>query len=90
MAYANKVDRNQAEIVQGLRSCGVTVRTLNKEKSGIPDLLCGFRGHNWLLEVKTQSGSLTPDEIEFFRTWNGQTTACGFGRGAASDRRIGG
>jgi hypothetical protein len=44
--------------------------------SGCPDLLVGFRGKNFLLEVKDgnlppSKCRLTDDEEEFFRIWRG-------------------
>ena len=73
MRRAAKVDRNQAEIVAALRSAGVTVQPLHTVGDGCPDLLCGFRRHNFLLECKMPgTGKLTPDQIEWHGGWKGQ------------------
>jgi hypothetical protein len=72
MTYAHKIDTNQPGIVQALRKIGVSVETLARVGGGCPDLLCGYKGHNYLLEVKTDSGKLTPDQIKWDRTWNGR------------------
>lgn len=72
MAYANRVDSNQKTIVKNLLGIGASVQPLNRVKDGCPDILVGFRGENYLLEIKTDKGSLTDDEEEFFRRWRGQ------------------
>jgi len=38
---------------------------------GVPDLLVGFRGVNYLLEIKTTKGKLTPDQTEFTALYRG-------------------
>lgn len=73
---ANRVDANQAEIVAVLRDLGATVQPLNAVKSGCPDLLVGYRGANYLLEVKDGSKppshkKLTRDETKWIATWRG-------------------
>ena len=49
---AKKVDLNQMEIVATLRKIGATVQSLASVGNGCPDLLVGFRGINYLMEVK--------------------------------------
>lgn len=63
-------DGTQAAIVAGLRRLGASVEVLNG--AGLPDLLVGFRGRNYLMEVKTAGGHLTFDQFNFFKTWRGQ------------------
>jgi len=72
MRYNAKTDQNQAEIVAALRAVGATVHPIHRLGGGLPDLLVGYRGQNYLLEVKTATGHLTPDEAKFFQTWRGQ------------------
>jgi hypothetical protein len=72
-----KVDRNQSEIVQALRKIGATVQCLHTVGKGCPDLLVGFRGSNFVLEVKDWQQQparrrLTPDEAEWHAEWRGQ------------------
>ena len=75
---ANKVDGNQAAIVRSLRQIpGVSVATLNKEKDGLPDILVGVHGKNYLFEIKDpakrpSARKLTPAEFNFHSTWKGQ------------------
>lgn len=73
---ANRVDANQAEIVRALRACGASVQPLNAVKAGCPDLLCGYKGVNYLLECKDgtkpeSARQLTPHEDAWHRRWKG-------------------
>ena len=63
-------DLNQDSIVASLRGVGATVYVTNNP--ALPDLVVGYRGRNFLLEVKGDKGRLTPDQVEFFDTWRGQ------------------
>ncbi len=69
---AARVDANQAEIVRGLREFGVSVQSLAPMGDGVSDLLCGWHGANYLLEIKTAKGKLTADEAEWIDNWRGQ------------------
>ncbi len=69
-----KVDDNQRAIVAVLRAIGASVRPLHAVGQGVPDLLVGFRGVNYLLEVKAKRGKLTADQVVFFDEWRG--SAC--------------
>ena len=72
MRRAAKVDRNQAEIVKALRKVGVSVQHLHSLGRGCPDILCGYRGRNFLFELKAGKGKLTPDELTWATGWRGQ------------------
>jgi hypothetical protein len=77
MRRAAKVDRNQAEIVAALRSAGATVQPLHSVGQGCPDLLVGYRGRNWLIEVKDWQAQaadrkLNPRQVEWHGGWKGQ------------------
>lgn len=66
-----KRDSNEDSIVSQLqRLPGVSVAVISL--GGIPDLLVGYAGQNFLLEVKTDKGKLTPDQEIFFNHWHGQ------------------
>lgn len=70
-----KVDRNQAAIVEALRAAGATVICLHQVGKGCPDILCGYKGENFLLEVKDgerNRHNLTLDEQIFIESWDGQ------------------
>jgi len=73
MRYAAKRDTNEAEIVAVLEKIGATVERLND--AALPDLLVGFRGTNFLLEVKVpQTGRLTEVQKAWWQNvwWSGQ------------------
>ena len=72
--YAAKRDKNEQQIVDALRQVGATVTTISG--MGIGDLLVGFRGNNFLLEVKAKRGSLTTAQREFRERWQGQYAVC--------------
>lgn len=72
-----KTDANQAEIVAALRRVGASVQPLHAVGNGCPDLLVGFRGLNYLLEVKDgkkppSARGLTPDQEIWHLAWWGQ------------------
>jgi hypothetical protein len=74
--YAAKVDANQKEIVSIYRKAGATVQHLHAVGEGCPDLLVGYRGANYLVEVKDgakvpSARKLTPDQVVWHRDWRG-------------------
>jgi hypothetical protein len=77
MRRAARTDRNQQSIVMALRKIGATVEPIQRLGRGVPDLLCGYRGRNILLEVKDPQQpaakcGLTEDEREWHAMWRGQ------------------
>lgn len=76
MTYAtHKTDNNQAAIVSALRQSGASVCSLASVGSGCPDLLVGYCGINYLLEVKNLNGRglrFTPAELAFSDGWKGK------------------
>ncbi len=68
---AAKIDANQPEIVEALRSVGCTVQSLATIGKGCPDLLVAKDGKTWTIEVKGPKGTLTPDQVEWIKNWNG-------------------
>jgi hypothetical protein len=68
MRYAARVDANQQEIVKALRDAGAFVWII-----GLPvDLLVGFGGQTFLVEVKDGSKKrLTKLQEDFFASWCG-------------------
>lgn len=64
-------DSNHVAVVEALRGIGCMVQSLTAVKSGCPDLLVGYHGRLFLLEVK--DGALKPsarglNELE--RAWH--------------------
>jgi hypothetical protein len=77
MRRASKVDDNQAAVVAALRKIGCSVQSLAAVGSGCVDLLVGFAGDEWLIEVKDGSKppsarKLTPDEATWHSQWQGR------------------
>ncbi len=77
MVTRKRTDANHQEIVNALRRIGASVVDLSGVGDGCPDLLVGFRGKNYLMEVK--DGAKKPSErrlrktqVEFFQNWTGQ------------------
>ena len=72
-----RIDANQRMIVRALRDTGVSVQSLADLGRGVPDLLCGYKGRNVLMEVKDSSQPpsrrrLTEDEQNWHDKWRGQ------------------
>ena len=75
--YAARADANQPQIVDILRQVGATVQHLHMVGSGCPDIMVGFQGQNYLMEIKDGQKSpskrkLTDDEQEWHDIWRGQ------------------
>ena len=70
MRKAARVDANQKQVVSALRAAGAYVWII-----GLPvDLLVGYKGHSWLMEVKTDhKKKLTKLQEDFFAHWPGGT-----------------
>lgn len=82
---AAKVDENQRTIVRALEAFGASVQLLHAVGGGCPDLLVGYRGNNWLLEVKNpatrygqgKKGGATAEatkrsQLRWHLTWRGR------------------
>ena len=68
--YKNKRDANEPDIVSTLRAHGFSVEYLDKPV----DLVCGYGGKDYLIEVKAPSGTLTGPQEIFFDSWRGSKT----------------
>ena len=76
MRKFGRVDANQSDIVAALRAIGVSVQPIHQIGDGCPDLLCGFRRKNYVLEVKDgakpqSAQALTEDEANWHIGWEG-------------------
>lgn len=77
MSHYAKIDDNQKQIVRALKRIGASVQSIASVGLGVPDLLVGLRGVNYLLEVKDggkpkSHQELTVAEEDFHRNWRGQ------------------
>lgn len=78
MRRAARVDETQAAIVSAMRAMGAVVWII-----GLPvDLVCGYRGHTVLVEVKKLAGKRDPKptkytqlQLDFLATWKGGPVA---------------
>lgn len=68
--FAARRDANESEIIEALTRAGASVVQLSVKD--VCDLLVGFEGVNYLLEVKTEKGSLSDGQFAFFESWDGQ------------------
>jgi phosphoserine phosphatase len=70
MRHAKRVDANQDAIVATLRAAGAYVWIIS-----LPvDLLVGYKGHTFLVEIKTDARKrLTALQTDFFENWTGGT-----------------
>jgi hypothetical protein len=67
-----RADLNQFEIIQKLRSIGVSVQPLYVVGFGCPDILAGWQNKNFLMEIKTDKGKLDDYQKKFMENWKGQ------------------
>lgn len=66
-------DSNQSEIVRFLEACACSVQVLSNVGNGLPDILVGVRGQNYLLEIKSSEvAKHTKKQLEFYEHWRGQ------------------
>lgn len=76
MVFA-KIDSNQKRIVEEIRKIGASVFSLAAVKKGFPDIIVGYRGNNYLFEIKDGSKpvskrKLTPIQVVMHANWKGQ------------------
>ena len=76
MRQAAKTDENQKLIVQALRKAGASVQSLAAVGKGCPDLLVGYNGINYLMEVKDgnkvpSARKLSIDQEHWHSVWTG-------------------
>jgi len=70
MRRASKADANQEDIVKGLRATGCFVQSIHRLGQGVSDLLVGYRGKWFVMELKdgakaVNKQKLTEDEIRW-------------------------
>lgn len=71
--HMGRTDSNQKEIVKRLRQLGMSVAITSSVGAGFGDILVGFRGKNFLCEIKEpgKAKQLTPAEEKFHAEWKG-------------------
>lgn len=76
MRRAARQDANHRDIVEALRAIGASVADTSGVGGGFSDLVVGFRGRNYLVEVKDgrkppSARKLTQDQKDFVAGWRG-------------------
>ena len=77
MRTRGRTDANQSEVVKHLRQMGASVAVISGVGGGVPDLIVGRAGRNYLVELKDPSKPpsgrlLTREEDSFRQAWAGQ------------------
>lgn len=71
-----KFDSNASQIRRALIDAGATVEYIVRAPGpglkGVPDIVAGYKGANYLLEVKVPGEELTGDQPEWHARWRGQ------------------
>ena len=73
-----RTDSNHAEIIKALRKIpNLSVFSTHEVGKGFPDIVIGYKGINYLIEIKDgnkppSARKLTPDEVKFHQDWSGQ------------------
>lgn len=67
MRLAARTDNNQHEVVEALKKVGAKCYYIKEPV----DLLVGYRGRNFLLEVKRPGKTCTEAQKAFIATWPG-------------------
>lgn len=75
-----KTDGNHSKLLKQIRCIpGVSVFSTHRVGQGFVDAVIGYRKKNFLLEIKDPAQppskrKLTPDEVKFHESWNGQVS----------------
>ena len=71
MRRDSRVDSNQADIRLALEKMGASVQSLATIGKGCPDMLICYRGILYLVEIKSEKGSLEKSQIKWHDDWGG-------------------
>lgn len=69
MRRNGKRDANHGDVVGWYKALGCNVLDLANMGEGCPDILVAIDGQLDLVEIKTEKGTLTDPQKEFFRDW---------------------
>ena len=82
-SFAKRTDANHKQVVEELRAAlpECTVHDASGAGRGFPDLVVGYKGRNYMIEIKDGSKTkscrkLTPAQIAFQLAWQGQYSVC--------------
>jgi Holliday junction resolvase len=69
MRRASKIDANQPDIVAALRAAGADVMSIAQIGGGYPDIIVGYRGANYMMEIKPSASAKLRKGQDYFRLW---------------------
>ena len=64
-----KADTNHKQIADAFRKMGYSVADTHEHGNGFPDFIAAKDGYNHMIEVKSETGKLTPAELRFAEKW---------------------
>jgi len=67
-----KRDGNQKEIERVLRQLNIPYKDTSKVGGGFSDMVVGYKGINYLLELKVGKNKLQQNQIDFHDIWKGK------------------
>lgn len=73
MSAPKRTDANQALLMGMARGMGASVADTHEVGDGFPDLVLAWRGYNLLVEVKTERGRYTGDQVIWRDEWRAPT-----------------
>jgi hypothetical protein len=75
-----KNDSTAKAIVEALRKAGAVVEywVPSARQKGLPDLVVGYKGETYLLEVKASDGRVSAAQAAWHATWQGGPIATVF------------
>jgi len=68
----HRIDANQGAIIEALHRVGCTTQSLTSIGGGCPDLLVARANKLYLLEIKTDGGTLEQSQLDWIKGWNSQ------------------
>lgn len=70
----NRTDKNQKQIEKVLKQLGASVKSTSQLGNGFPDLIIGYKGKTYLVEIKGENSygkTLRESQIKFKNSWKG-------------------
>jgi len=64
-----RTDNNHSDISSAFRKLGYSVFNMSAVGKGFPDIIIAKHNRNYLIEIKTNKGKLTPAQVEFKERW---------------------
>ena len=80
--FDSRTDKNHSALLKLIKTIpGVSIQDLGWASGGVPDTMLGFRGRNYLVEIKRpdtapSKSKLNDAQVEWHETWRGQVAVC--------------